>query len=142
MNRRLFLAESATDLERCYAVLRELRPHLSYEQFLEIYEQAHAGGDYTLAAIEDQGQIVAVMGYRFYSDFVRGRHLYIDDLVSRASARSRGLGAELLAYAERLAKDDGCNTLRLCAALENERGIRFYEREGWTRRSYAFVKKV
>lgn len=32
--------------------------------------------------------------------------------------------------------------LWLCAVLENEGGLRFYEREGWTRRAYAFKKSL
>ena len=49
---------------------------------------------------------------------------------------------ELLGYAEEVAKAEGCSTLRLCAVIENERAIKFYDRLGWTKRSYAFTKKL
>jgi len=68
-------------------------------------------------AIEDGGRIVAVMGYRFLSDFVRGKHVYVDDLVSTESARSKGLGAELLKFAEDVAARSGCKSLRLCTGI-------------------------
>ncbi len=142
MSKKIFVAKAKQDLERCFEVMKELRPHLSYEDYLEIYQDAHNSDHYEIVAIEEHGQILALMGYRILSDFVRGRHLYIDDLVTAEFARSRGLGAELLKHAEGLAKDLNCKSLRLCTGTENVRGIQFYERNGWTRRSFAYVKKL
>lgn len=134
--------QNREDLERCFPVMKELRPHLNEQEYLEIYRHAHAMDGYEIVAMEQKGQIVALMGYRILYDFVRGRHLYIDDLVSTATLRSKGLGAELLKYAESISRDLGCKTMRLCAVLENEKGIRFYERNNWAKRAYAFSKKV
>jgi len=103
VEKRLFVVKSKNDLERCYPVMKELRPHLSFADYLSIYDQSHASDGYEIVAIEDGGRIVAVMGYRFLSDFVRGKHGYVDDLVSTESARSKGLGAELLQFAEDVA---------------------------------------
>jgi ribosomal protein S18 acetylase RimI-like enzyme len=141
-DRRIFVAQTKTDLERCYPVMKELRPHLSLGEFFSIYDQAHSADGYEIIAIEVQGQIKAVMGYRFLSDFVRGKHVYIDDLVATESARSLGLGAELLRFAEKIAAENQCKALRLCTGVENERGVTFYERNGWTKRAYAFSKKL
>jgi len=132
---------SKNELERCYPVMKELRPQLSYEDYLSIYEDSHKADGYEIVAIEDNDQILALMGYRFLSDYVRGRHLYIDDLVTTQKIRSQGLGAELLKLAEFIAKKNGCASLRLCTGIENERGVTFYERNGWRKRSFAFVKK-
>ncbi len=139
-NKRIFKINSPQDLERCFPVIKELRAHLTFEQFLKLYNEARAQDGYELIAIEIDGKIQAVMGYRFLTDFVRGKHLYIDDLVTTEAARSQGLGAELLKYAEKVAKENGGLSLRLCAVLENEKGIRFYDKNGWKRRAYAFTK--
>lgn len=142
MKLKIQQVRSKEELEKCFPVIKELRPHLNYDNYIAIYEQAHKSDGYELIAFEEQGKILAVMGYRFLSDFVRGRHLYIDDLVSTESARSKGLGAELLRYAENIAIENGCKSLRLCTGIENERGIKFYDRNGWNKRAYAYVKKV
>lgn len=142
MSRRILTARDTNDLERCYPVMKELRPHLSFEDYLAIYEQSHTSDGYEIVAIEDGGRILAVMGYRFLFDYVRGKHVYVDDLVSTEAARSQGLGAELLKFAEAVAVENGCQSLRLCTGIENERGVRFYDREGWTRRAYAYTKKL
>lgn len=142
MGHQIFVVRTKTDLERSYPVIQELRPHLSFKEYLSIYEASQKSDGYQLVAIEESGKVLAVMGYRFLSDFVRGKHVYIDDLVSTGAARSKGLGLKLLKFAEGIAKESGCKFLRLCAALENERGIQFYEKNGWTKRAYAFSKTV
>ena len=142
MDRKIFTVQSHADLERCFPVIKELRPHLSFEDYVRIYEQAHKHDAYQLVAIEDGKNILAVMGYRFLWDFVRGKHLYIDDLVSTERFRSQGLGAVLLKYAESIASQSDCKALRLSAVFENTHALRFYDRNGWSKRTYGLVKKV
>lgn len=142
MNHRIFVVQSRAELEICYPVMKELRPHLEFEDYIAIYNQAHMADGYEIVAIESDQKIVAVMGYRFLSDFVRGKHIYIDDLVVSAVLRSQGLGAQLLKYAEDIARKSDCKSLRLCTGLENDRGIRFYDSNGWVQRAFAYTKKV
>jgi GNAT superfamily N-acetyltransferase len=135
-------AKHKKDLERFYPVMRELRKDLSIEDYMTICEKAHEADGYEIVAIEAGGQVLAVMGYRVLFDFVHGKHLYIDDLVSTESHRSQGLGAKLLKHAEDLAKELGCKGLRLCTGIENEKGKKFYDREGWKLRAVAYKKKL
>lgn len=131
-----------SELEHCFRVMKELRPHLDFETYLKIYGESHRADGYEIVAIESRGEILAVMGYRFLWDFVRGKHLYIDDLVTTEAARSQGMGAHMLRYAEEIAAQSECKSLRLCTGVENTLGIKFYERNGWMNRSLAFVKKL
>lgn len=142
MQKRIFVVDNKLDLERCYPVMRELRPQLSLEDYFSIYEQSHNSNGYEIVAIEDNNEIIAVMGYRFLYDYVRGKHVYIDDLVSTETVRSKGLGAELLKFAEHIAQQSGCKSLRLCTGIENERGVKFYDRNGWIKRAFAYTKKL
>lgn len=134
--------QNREDLEKCFPLMKELRPHLSEQDYLEIYRHAHAMDGYEIVGLQLDGKIVALMGYRLMYDFVRGRHLYIDDLVSTEKMRSKGLGAQLLKHAESIAQDLGCKSLRLCTGVENDRGKKFYEQNKWTLRAYAFTKKL
>jgi GNAT superfamily N-acetyltransferase len=142
MNKRIFTVTTTNDLERCYPIVKELRPYLSFDDYISIYNESHKADGYQIVAIEDNGSVLAVMGYRFLSDFVRGKHVYVDDLVATEKARSQGLGAELLKFAESVAEATGCKSLRLCTGIQNERGIQFYERNGWAQRSFAYTKKL
>jgi ribosomal protein S18 acetylase RimI-like enzyme len=141
MKKQLFVVQAEIDLKRCYPVMKELRPHLKYED-ITIYHESHKRDGYEIAAIECAGAIAAVMGYRVLFDYVRGKHIYIDDLVSTEAARSQGLGAELLTFAEGIAKESDCKVLRLCTGIENERGVKFYEKNGWSKRAFAYTKHI
>ncbi len=141
-NRQIFTVKTKSELESCFPVMKELRPHLKFDDYMSIYDEAHKSDRYEIVAISENNQILALMGYRILSDYVRGKHIYIDDLVVSEKVRSKGLGAELLKYAESIAKENGCTTLRLCTGVENERGVIFYERNGWTKRAYAYTKKL
>jgi GNAT superfamily N-acetyltransferase len=142
MKKHLFVVQAEIDLKRCYPVMKELRPHLEYEDYITIYQESHKRDGYEIAAIECDGAIAAVMGYRVLFDYVRGKHIYIDDLVSTEAARSQGLGAELLTFAEGIAKESDCKVLRLCTGIENERGVKFYEKNGWSKRAFAYTKHI
>jgi len=133
---------SKPDLDGAYEVLKQLRPHLSLTRFHELYEAARRADDYTLVGVYRGDECLAVMGYRILHDFVRGTHLYIDDLVTTEAARSTGIGADLLRFAEEEASRRKIAGLRLCTGVENERGKRFYDREGWTLRAVAYTKSV
>ncbi len=130
------------ELNLGFETLKELRPHLNATQFHEIYTAAHEANGYVLVGLFQDQRCVAVMGYRVIHNFVHGKHLYVDDLVTTESVRSIGLGTKLLKFAEAEAERLGCKGLRLCTGIENERGKRFYEREGWTLRAVAFKKQL
>ena len=142
MQNEVYTVESDSDLKDCFHVLKELRSHLDFESFSSIYKICKDREQFELVALRRNEQVVAVMGFRFITDFVRGKHLYIDDLVTVSNERSKGYGATMLFYAEEIAKKSNCSGLRLCAVLENESGIKFYEKNGWTKRAYAFTKKA
>ena len=134
--------QSSQDLELAYLVMKELRQDLSYSDFLEIYEKAHAESGYEILALEQDQAIVALVGFRVLHDFVHGKHLYIDDLVSTKEKRSQGFGAKLLLHAEEIAKNLNCRGLRLCTGIENEAGKKFYENNKWNLRAIVYKKKL
>lgn len=135
-------AKDQNDLKRFYPVMKELRKDLSIDDYLTICARAHEADGYEIVAIEDNSRVLAVMGFRVLHDFVHGKHLYIDDLVSTETHRSKGLGAKLLKYAEDQARELGCKGLRLCTGVENEKGKSFYERHDWKLRAVAYKKKL
>ena len=130
------------DFRSAFPVLQELRAGLEYDHFREIYGASRTNDGYTLVGIREGSGWAALMGYRTLWDFVHGKHLYVDDLVVTEAARSRGLGARLLRYAEARAAETGCTLVRLCTGVQNTRGMRFYEREAMEMRAVVYKKKV
>ena len=85
------LAETDTEILACYPVMAELRPHLPEQEFVaRLRRQQHDG--YRLVCLEEAGEVWAVAGFRLSQSLAWGKYLYVDDLVSPASVRSRGHG--------------------------------------------------
>jgi PhnO protein len=56
--------------------------------------------------------------------------------------RSRGVGAQMIATAERLLADKGCQLVEVTSNLRRVDAHRFWERNGYERTSARFAKQV
>jgi ribosomal protein S18 acetylase RimI-like enzyme len=130
------------DFKSIFPLMAQLRPHLSETEFLNLLSEAQKTSDYRLVGFYQNSQCVGLMGYRILTDFVHGKHVYIDDLVVDESLRSSGIGAKLLQHAKDVAKQNGCTRLRLCTGPENKKGMAFYERNGWEQRAVVYKTKL
>ncbi|GGU08831.1 GNAT family N-acetyltransferase [Streptomyces lateritius] len=110
-------------------VLRELRPHLTTGLFQEVYANGHPQGLRFTAAYTDDGACVGVAGWRIVDNTSAIRKLYVDDLVTAATARSTGVGHRLLAHLEDRARAAGCRELNLDSGTQRTGAHRFYLRE-------------
>ena len=129
------------EIADCYDVMSELRPHVTREQFLPLVRSMRADG-YRLACIRDEGRVVAVAGFRFGTNLFCGRHLYVDDLVTADTERSKGHGRELLAWLRDLAVEHDCDVFHLDSGVQRKRAHAFYLREGMERSSYHFSVRL
>ncbi len=125
-----------------FQVLKELRPHLTGDTFLEIYETMHKEG-YELYAYVEEDEIVAVTGIIMLTNFYDGRHIYVYDLVTKSTIRSKGYGEKLLTYIEGLGKERGCEKVTLSSGLPRVDAHRFYEKKmDYDKTSYVFRKEL
>ena len=138
MKFRFRTVKSEKDLRAVYPVLKELRKGLSLKNFLQLYAQARSKNDYQMQMAFDNERILGLMGYRILFDFLHGKHLYIDDLVTTERERSKGLGAAFLQLAIQIARENGCGNLRLSTGIENELGKKFYVKNGWKQRAAVY----
>lgn len=138
---KIRIAESDVEVAACYPVMAELRPHLSEETFVARVRSQERQG-YRLAYLAQSSGPVAVAGFRFGESLSWGRFLYVDDLVTASSHRSRGFGAELLSWLTELGKKEGCDQLHLDSGIHRKDAHRFYEREGLRPIAHHFVKTI
>lgn len=131
------LAVGDARLDDVYPVLHELRLDLTREQMDARFAEGHPDG-YRVVALFDDGECRAVGGYRIMTNFVRGRVLYIDDLVTSDAHRSRGYGKAINDYLRALARDAGCDHLALDSGTGRVDAHRFYFREGYVITSFHF----
>jgi GNAT superfamily N-acetyltransferase len=123
-------------------VLSELRPHLTDELFAEIYGEGHPQGLRFTAAYGDDGACVGAAGWRIVVNTSAVRKLYVDDLVTAATARSTGVGHALLAHLEGHARAAGCTSLNLDSGTHRTDAHRFYFRERMAVTAFNFDKRL
>ncbi len=133
--------ETDEAIAACYDVMAELRPNVSRAEFLPVIRALQADG-LRLACIRADGRVVAVGGYRLSTNLFYGRHLYVDDLVTSDSERSKGYGKELLAWLRALAVENDCDAFHLDSGVQRKRAHQFYLREGLELSSYHFSEQL
>lgn len=141
MTREVKLAETAGEIERCFPVMAHLRPHLVAGEFVGRVKAQQAQG-YRLAYLEDESAVVAVAGFRVMEVLATGRTLYVDDLVTDETRRSRGYGKAMLDWLEAYARAAGCATFSLDSGTHRQEAHAFYFRERMRVTSFHFVKKL
>ena len=134
--------KTTEDITKAYPLLNHLRPHITRDEFYNIYNEASQESGYKFIALEEAGEFLGLMGYRILTDYVHGRHLYIDDLVIEESQRGKGLGTLLLEESKRLAKEKACKRVRLCTGINSHDAKKFYEKNNWDLRAVVYKIRV
>lgn len=122
--------ESEADYLACFAVMRILRPHFADAASFVSQVKRQATQGYRLLAARQDGEVVALAGYRQLENLLYGRFVYIDDLVVAPDARSHGVGERLISAVRAEAIEQGCTCLVLDTAAQNALAQRFYFRQG------------
>lgn len=121
--------EDAAALRALWPLVAQLRPHLDEARFVEQALGQFAQG-YRATALYDGDAPRAYAGWRVHDFLVYGTHLYVDDLVTDATVRSRGHGKALLDWLKAEARRLGCRRLTLDSGTQRRDAHAFYLREG------------
>ncbi|MBM6616756.1 GNAT family N-acetyltransferase [Bacillus suaedaesalsae] len=130
------------DFESAYPVMHELRTHLSLEDYFSLLDKMVPQGFRMFAAFHAE-QVVAVTGVIELVNFYNFKHLYVYDLVTKETERSKGYGDVLLSYIHTLAEESDCRYVALSSGLQRTDAHRFYEEKmNYKKTSYSFVYEV
>ncbi len=131
-------ADTDVEIGACLGVMKELRPHLGDATAFVAQIRRQMAAGYRLLALWRGDRVVACAGYRVQENLIRGRHLYVDDLVTTAEERSRGHGERLFEalIAEACAQD--CGWLVLDSGVNLAKAHRFYFRQRMTITAFRF----
>ena len=126
MGGRVALAFEDREIQGCYNVMAELRPHVRPEEFLPRVRRQMGDAGYRLAFLSDGGEVKAVAGFRVSECLAWGKFLYVDDLVSKGGERSKGYGGELFDWLVEYARREGCEQFHLDSGVQRFAAHRFY----------------
>jgi GNAT superfamily N-acetyltransferase len=124
------LASADAQILACYPIMVQLRPHVKEEEFVARVRRQESQG-YRLAFVREAGRVIAVVGFRTLESLAWGRVLYVDDLVTDETWRSRGVGRRLVDWVVSRAREEGCGEVHLDSGVQRLDAHRFYEREGF-----------
>jgi GNAT superfamily N-acetyltransferase len=111
--------------------MRQLRPHLEQDKYVEMIRSLMASDGLELLVLSENATVRAVAAYRVMNMLYCGRLIYIDDLISDERVRSRGYGAQLIARLKEEGRELGCSEIQLISRTTREQAHRFYFREGF-----------
>lgn len=134
--------DAKNEIESCFNLMKVLRPKLeSPSDFVEqILRQQKV--NYRILAIEEQGKIVALAGYRETENTIYGKFIYVDDLVTDPDFRSLNMGQTLLKHISGIAQEKLMKNVVLDTGMANSQAQKFYYREGFLALGMHFVKAL
>jgi GNAT superfamily N-acetyltransferase len=122
----IWQARSDAEIARCFPVMRELRAHLDDSTAFVARVKNQMAQGYRLTALEEDGEVRALAGWRISENLAWGKFLYVDDLITRAADRSRGHGESLFAWLVAEARREGCEQFHLDSGVQRFGAHRFY----------------
>jgi GNAT superfamily N-acetyltransferase len=139
----ILLAETDEQIQRCFPVMAELRPHVLAGEFVARVRRQQRDGGYQLAFLEGDGGVAqAAAGFRILENLPWGRFLYVDDLVTTDGVRSRGHGQKLFDWLLARAREHGCVEFHLDSGVQRFDAHRFYLRNRMAISAHHFALKL
>jgi L-amino acid N-acyltransferase YncA len=127
-------------LARAEMVHRQLRPQLPEDYSKRMAEIFATGVEMWIAV--DATNVVGVAVFRVMENTHASRKLYVDDLVTDETQRSKGVGKLLLDGLTEEARRRGCQTIDLDSGAQRTDAHRFYFRERMVVRQFGFTKPL
>lgn len=118
------------ELRDVWPLVAQLRPEFDQPRFVAQMQRQITEGCRATALFDGDGVPHAFACWRVMEMLAVGRHVYVDDLVTDAAARSRGHGKALLDWLKAEAGRLGCVRLQLDSGTQRQDAHAFYLREG------------
>lgn len=125
------MATTAEQIQSCYLVMHQLRPHLTEKSAFIQQVQRQLKEGYYLAYIETNEEIQALAGFRILEFLAWGKVLYIDDLITNSEKRKNGHGGKLLKWIIERAQKENCDQVHLDSGPHRHDAHRLYLNHGF-----------
>lgn len=135
--------EAPAEIAAAFDVMKELRPMLTDASAFATQVIAQHNEQYRLlAACDESGAVVGLAGYRWQTNLMHGRFVYVDDLVVTGRLQRSGLGAHLLDAVRQIARESDCGHLLLDTGMHMPLAQRFYFRNGMLAKGLRFIEPL
>ncbi|HAS6630794.1 GNAT family N-acetyltransferase [Vibrio parahaemolyticus] len=129
--------EKNSDYESVLEVLLQLRPNYNLDTLSAQIEKQQSNG-YQVVYVRSSEGVLAAAGFSVGEKLAWGKHIYIEDLVTNAQFRSRGVGKFIIDWFKIYALEIGCEQIHLDSGVQRFPAHKFYLREGFDIASHHF----
>jgi GNAT superfamily N-acetyltransferase len=137
------LATSVVEIEQCFPVISQLRPHLVADNFAQQVQTQRSAGYHLAYIYDDQDdQVLGVAGFNITTNLAWGKYFYVADLVVDEKVRSQGYGEMLFTWLIKYAQDHNCQQLHLDSGVQRFAAHRFYLRHKMNISSHHFALQL
>jgi GNAT superfamily N-acetyltransferase len=137
----MHMANTDDQIQNCFETMKQLRPNLQESRFVDTVRNMMIEG-YRLAYAIDGDLVVCVAGFRIAHNLFMGKHLYVEDLVTSAQARSQGVGSAMMGWLITYGKAENCTVVHLDSGVQRHAAHKFYLNQGMSIACYHFVLDI
>ncbi len=134
--------QSKHEMMEAFPVMKQLRTHLDEETYLELSLEAKEKDRYKMFALLDEGEIIAVTGFKPMVTLYYGRFVWVCDLVTDKNKRSNGYGEKLLSMFIIGQKQTTMKVLRYHRGYNARMHIAFMRIEWTMTKSVMYLKQL
>ena len=121
-----------------YDILLEVYPSLTMEEYDRELD-VMIPHNYTQIGVFEDEECIGLSGIWIGSKLWCGKYLEADNVVVKASHRSKGVGQVLFDYIIQKAKDEGCTMSALDSYTYNFKAHKFFYNSGYEPRGFHFI---
>lgn len=134
-------ARTDDDYYRAYPVIKQLLPNLDMQLYTNRAFIARATGYRMFIALLGD-EVIGVLGIVSNYNLHDGFSMFLEHVIVDKEHRAKGYGAQLVAFAEARAREEGCKIIELDADYDAEPAMKMYEKNGFKRFGYCYEKKL
>ncbi|MDB4144209.1 GNAT family N-acetyltransferase [Flavobacteriaceae bacterium] len=133
---------TADTIESVVPLVKKMsKPHITEailkERFKEMITQ-----NYECVGVYVADQLIGVSGLWFCTRHYSGRSVELDHVFIDDAYRNKGLGTQFINWIETYVKTKGYQAIELNAYIDNVPSQNFYEKDGFQKLGYHFVKLI
>jgi len=96
---------------------------------------------YECVGVYENKKLIGVSGLWIIIKYSDGKYMEPDNVVIHPDYRNKGIGEMMMNWIHKYAKSKGCSASELNCYIANEKGQKFWLKEGYKRLGYRFQKK-
>jgi ribosomal protein S18 acetylase RimI-like enzyme len=133
--------DSASEMMAQYELITQLNPKVTLQDYMLMINDM-VTLNYKQAVAYSNEKPVGICGFWINTKIYSGKYIELDNVVVDTNFRSKNIGQLLCDYVLEIAKQNNCKTAMLDAYLENTQAHVFYQRIGFTKKGFHFIKPL